>query len=169
MVELRTDGTEVTISGEIMIEPGYALFHVLDIPEPCLLHKHLGTEAAKTGPSTNFEECDSGDGSKAETALKLRSDVSKTPALRGELRCQDSSSGFMIASRPVVSESHMEVAIDQGSPCHLISSFGLARLVAWTRKANVENDLERITERMCCAFLIAAKMSLFRAYPATGS
>lgn len=53
MVELRTDGTEITNSRGVMIEPGYALFHVLDIPEPCLLHKHLGTEAAKTGPSTN--------------------------------------------------------------------------------------------------------------------
>lgn len=47
-----------------MVEPGYALFHVLDIPEPCLLHRHLGTETAKTGSSTkyDFAECDSGDG-----------------------------------------------------------------------------------------------------------
>ena len=78
----------------------------------------------------------------------------------------------MIASRPVLSDSHMEAAIDQGSPCHLISSFGLVRLWLGCAKQSFKmkrGNVKRISERFRCAFFLAAMMSLFRSYPATGS
>lgn len=60
-----------------------------------------------------YHGCDTTKRPKFDTGLKLRSDVSRAPALRGTLMPREQFS-FFDSHPPVVSEGHMEAAINQG-------------------------------------------------------
>lgn len=136
-----------------------------------MLHKHLECRDTRnycdTGPSTyGFDRCDNRTillvvSSKSETASKSRSDVSCIIKRWRFLR-QDSSSPFLTAIRPVLSESHMETAINQGSSCHLISySAFFVRGLDAQSIGQVEWKGKR---KLWLRIVLAATMSLFRAY-----
>lgn len=53
---------------------------------------------------------------------------------------------FRQPSRPVLSESHMEAAINQGSSCHFISYLAFPSSVAWMRKADYSQTVKEVEE-----------------------